>query len=250
MTSSNNNDEEKKLQQQLHPREEPESIEADRVGGWREPNQPRRINNKRNRGYRREAFPNVEQPNDEELGKLKEEEDKKINEEYKDITDPKDPGDLLTPENLYNKLTQSIDNPIQYDKPEPTILEQVQSGIQHARHTAKSRHGFDTLDVIQALIPKYDDPAEMSEYTADLAFTANVSKWLPKQTKPFILAGKRLHRELGEQIMRHINKLPPTGLAAVTDTGDIFRIPWDPLTIDYDKFINNYSLIVITMVMS
>ena len=69
MTSSNNNDEEKKLQQQLHPREEPESIEADRVGGWREPNQPRRINNKRNRGYRRESFPNVEeQEKKRELG--------------------------------------------------------------------------------------------------------------------------------------------------------------------------------------
>ena len=56
----------KELQQQLNPREEPESIEADRVGGWREPNQPRRINNKRNRGYRRESFPNIEQPEDEQ----------------------------------------------------------------------------------------------------------------------------------------------------------------------------------------
>ena len=54
---------EKELQQQLHPREEPESIEADRVNGWRAPNQPRKINNKRNRGYRREAFPNIEESN-------------------------------------------------------------------------------------------------------------------------------------------------------------------------------------------
>jgi len=50
--------------------------------------------------------------NDEELGRLKKEEDKKINEEYKDITDPKDPGDLLTPEEeqepLYKRIIDAL----------------------------------------------------------------------------------------------------------------------------------------------
>ena len=185
--------------------------------------------------------------NDEELGRLKEEEDKKINEEYKDITDPKDPGDLLTPENLYNRLNQSIENPIQYDKPEPN--EDIKRSLGHSDLAKMSLIG--TLpgekptttagqDYAFSLLPDLRDPKEASEFFVDLrtyknpivGFGANIGKALIKDVA----------EDLGPRLIRWINRTPPTGLAAVTDTGDLFRIPWDSLSIDYDKFIRTKQL--------